>query len=263
MGNYAGWSSQAGFVQPVAASLSTIWELPWIDQPTLALADGNNTIDGVVWTGANTAATSTFAVTNATGLDIVATGGVSRTWTTAAATAPALRVNLTSLATIDWTKDLWIWNRFSAYSLPNTLNYVAAGLYAAASSPFTATMLANGWSNVAGPTTQPTYQKATGINTNAAYTAVPPTGQIGDVSVVRYAANGMLTCYIGTWTDGDWPDTSALSVISKDVQPEGSVIVQLAMLASRANTQLILSAMTRTATAGNVSMTVTHSRLQQ
>jgi len=262
MGNYAGWSSQAGFVQPVAASLSTIWDLPWIDQPTLALADGNNTIDGVVWTGANAAATSTFAVTSATGLDIVATGGVSRTWTTSAVTAPAIRTNLTNLADIDWSRDLWIWTRFSAYTLTNTLNYVAAGLYAAVSSPYSATMIANGWSNVAGPTTQPTYQKNATINTNAAFTAVPPSAQIGDVSVLRYTADGQAVCYIGTWANG-WPALDSLIVTTKDNQPESAAIVTVGSLASRANTQLLLSAMTRTATAGNVSMTVTHSRIQQ
>ena len=262
MGNYAGWSSQAGFVQPGAsAALSTIWDLPWIDQPTLALADGNNTIDGATWTGANAAAATTFEITNTQGLRITAASGISRTWTTAAATAPSVRVNLSALTTIDWSRDLWVWTRMSDYNLPVTNNYVAGGLYAAATGSYSATMIANGWSNASGPFTQPTYQRNATIYANATQSATPPTDQIGDVSVIKYTADGQAISYIGTWSNG-WPDPSSLIVTAKDGQPESSAVVTLALLASRANTQLVYTAMTRAGT-GAPAMTISHSRIQQ
>lgn len=244
--------------QPFISELETLLEMPWSTLPNQTLVDGvgANVINGIAWTGQNIAVGATQAeISNGNGLRMTATVGTSRTWTTAATTSPAIRILLSTLlnvTSIDWTKDLWVWFRFSAFSVPLANNTVMGGLYAPASAPYIVQMAAAGWTNTS-TVVNPYAQRGATLSPQSGLSG-------GDVVVLRYNQAGTTTVYHGTSAGGEWPTRESLQLVDKDVQPEGSSIVTLALL-GRTNVELVISPMTRAVT-GTPSFTLADMMIQ-
>jgi hypothetical protein len=242
----------------VINELTTLWEQDWTAIGNVVLADGPVNIAGKTWTQANTAAATVADVTAGQGLRITAASGVSRTWTSSAVTSPALRINLSDLTPINWTKDLWIWQRFTTRTTPVSANAVYFGVYAAATGAFTATITASGWSHN-GAAQFPSQLKNTTLTAQAAYPVTGPPGD-GLVLVHRLTQDGSCNTYGGAW-NGGWPDPSALTLLVRDVSCESATIVTLGTFA-RANAQLLITAATRAIT-GSPALVLANSRIQQ
>lgn len=231
----------------------TVYELDWSAESTqLGLGDGNVLVDGVNWTAANTAAASTFQILNGSGLQIVASSGLNRTWTNTAFTSPSLRVAFEDLAAdaAKYQLTLTVWSYFSAWSLPNSQNSIIAGCYAPAGAVYTAVTHATGFNNN-GVSSYPMIQRG------LTFTAATPLSSAYDVVVWRFLPGGSVDAWCGVWAAG-WP--TALTPIGSDNQPSASTIVVTAQI-RRAGSTLIYSPATRSAS-GAPSFTLERTRIQ-
>lgn len=231
----------------------TVYELDWSGLGSqLGLGDGNVAVSGVNWTAANTANASLFQILNGSGLQITAASGVSRTWTGALTTSPALYVSLDSLAAAiaKYPLTLTIWSYFSAWSTPSSSNSIIAGCYAPAGASYTAVVSGVGFNNT-GAGSFPMMQRT------ATFTAATPLSSSYDVVVWRFLPRGTVDAWCGVWSAG-WP--TALTPIGNDVQPSASTIVTTNQI-RRAGATILYSPATRSAS-GAPSFTLARTRIQ-
>lgn len=235
---------------------STAYELDWTAEGTQTItSDTTWAVDGKTWTSANQAQSTTFSVTNGQGLNITATAGGSRTWTSSAQTAPGFHALLSDLAptAADPTKDIWVWTHITNYDVPVSTNTIIAGLWAAATGSYSAAMHGLGLIN-SGGNYYPVSQRQT------SFTNVTGLGSISqDVLVWRLTAAGTVRQYVGTWSGG-WPAVADLVDAGADLQPSGTATPTNTQLI-RSNVRLVYSPAPRTTT-GAPLVQVAHTRIQ-
>lgn len=236
----------------------TVYELDWTAEGNQTVSsDTTFTVDGNTWTSANQASSTTFGITNGTGLVITSASGSSLTWTQSSQTAPGFWVDLADLSAdaLDPTKDLWIWTHLSAYTLSTANNSAIIGLWAPGTGNYSSIMHGQSLVGASGSTVYPSVQR------NTSWTNVTGPGSApGDVLVWRYTG-GAVQCYVGTWSSG-WPSTASLIDAGGDIQPDGGTsLPTTTILRRQSGVRLVYSAATRTTT-GAPSMTVAHTRIQ-
>lgn len=143
------------------SSYETIWDFNFTTATPGAIVNGAQNIDGQIFNAAFVGNASQFEIVGGTGLVITATAGVSRNFTGPVTDdAPVIWINMTDLPALasEWARNMTLWIRLGALSLPVANNAVYWGLWMIAGTGYSNLANGAGWVRI-GVNTGPMVQR--------------------------------------------------------------------------------------------------------